>query len=68
LSTPSALDLTARHLRCLTDRLAASGGVWGTRWRQLSAGLQALLARLRLGHTYAQLADGFEVGMSTVYR
>lgn len=27
-----------------------------------------MLAHLRLGHTYAQLAAGFEVGVSTVYR
>jgi hypothetical protein len=27
-----------------------------------------VLAHLRLGHTYAQLAAGFEVGVSTVYR
>jgi hypothetical protein len=27
-----------------------------------------VLAYLRLGHTYAQLAAGFQVGVSTVYR
>ncbi|WP_432173101.1 transposase family protein [Streptomyces sp. Tue6028] len=67
---PSALDLSTRHLRFLTDRLAAHRTACGTRWRRLSAGRQALLvlAHLRLGHTYAQLAAGFEVGVSTVYR
>ena len=67
---PSALDLSTRHLRFLTDRLAAHRAARGTRWRRLSAGRQALLvlAHLRLGHTYAQLAAGFEVGVSTVYR
>ncbi|MFB7190011.1 transposase family protein [Streptomyces sp. NPDC056230] len=67
---PSALDLSARHLRFLTDRLAAHRAARGTRWRRLSAGRQSLLvlAYLRLGHTYAQLTAGFEVGVSTVYR
>ncbi|MEU0195827.1 transposase family protein [Streptomyces afghaniensis] len=70
LVCPSALDLSARHLRFLTDRLTAHRTARGTRWRRLSAGRQALLvlAHLRLGHTYAQLAAGFEVGVSTVYR
>jgi hypothetical protein len=69
---PSALDLSTRHLRFLTAQLAAHRTACGTRWRRLSAGRQALLvlvlAHLRLGHTYAQLAAGFEVGVSTVYR
>ncbi|GAA1261624.1 hypothetical protein GCM10009646_57030 [Streptomyces aureus] len=67
---PSALDLSTRHLRFLTDRSAAHRVARGTRWRRLSAGRQALLmlAHLLLGHTYAQLAAGFEVGVSTVYR
>lgn len=66
---PSALDLPTRHLRFLTGRLAAHRAACGTRRRQLSAGRQALLvpAHLRLGHTYAQLAAGFEVGVNTVY-
>ncbi|WP_438493991.1 transposase family protein [Streptomyces asiaticus] len=62
--------MSTRHLRFLTDRLAAHRAACGTRWHRLSAGRQALLvlAHLRLGHTYAQLAVGFEVGVSTVYR
>ncbi|MYR89797.1 transposase, partial [Streptomyces sp. SID685] len=42
----------------------------GTRWRRLPADRQALLvlAHLRGGHTYAQLAAGFGVGIATVYR
>jgi hypothetical protein len=66
---PSALDLSTRHLRFPTDRLAAHRAARGTRWCRLSVGRQALLmlAHLRLGHTYAQLAAGFEVGVSTVY-
>lgn len=67
---PSGLDLSIPHLRFLTDRLAAHRAACGTQWRRLSASRQALLglAHLRLGHTYAQLAAGFEVGVSTVYR
>jgi hypothetical protein len=70
LDYPSALDLSTRHLRFLTDRLAAHRAACGTRWRRLSAGRQALLvlAHLRLGHTYAQLAAGVEVGVSTMHR
>jgi hypothetical protein len=54
-------------------RAARSFVCWaacGTPWCRLSASRQALLvpAHLRLGHTYAQLAVGFEVGVSTVYR
>jgi hypothetical protein len=62
---PSALDLSTPHLRFLTDRPAAHRAACGTRWRRLSASRQALLvlAHLRLGHTYAQLAAGFEVGV-----
>lgn len=58
------------HLRFLTARLAAHRAESGTRWRRLPAGRQALLvlAHLRSGHTYAQLAVGFKVGLSTVYR
>ncbi|GAA3386297.1 transposase family protein [Cryptosporangium minutisporangium] len=41
-----------------------------TRWRRLTAGRQALLvvAHLRKGETYADLATGFTIGRSTVYR
>jgi hypothetical protein len=42
----------------------------GIRWRRLSAGRQALLflVHLRNGHTYAHLAAGFDIGITTVYR
>ncbi|WP_235613927.1 transposase family protein [Streptomyces olivochromogenes] len=42
----------------------------GTRWRRLSADRQALLAlaHLRNGQPYAQLAAGFGIGTTTVYR
>ncbi|MFE0120327.1 transposase family protein [[Kitasatospora] papulosa] len=42
----------------------------GSRWRRLTCGRQALivLACLRCGDTYARLAAGFRVGITTVYR
>jgi transposase len=42
----------------------------GTRWRRLSTARRALLVlvHMRCGHTYAQLAAGFGVGVATVYR
>lgn len=42
----------------------------GTRWRRLAVGEQALLvvAHLREGETYADLAIGFAVGTTTVFR
>jgi hypothetical protein len=66
---PSALDLSSRHLRFLADQLAVHRTAGRTRWRRLSAARQALLvlAHLRWGHAYAQLAAGFEVGVSTVH-
>ncbi len=42
----------------------------GTRWRRLDPGQQALLvvAHLCKSETYAKLASGFEIGVSTAYR
>lgn len=67
---PSGLDLSSSHLRFLTSRLRERRRAIGSRWRRLSAGRQALLAlaHLRNGHTYAQLAAGFGVGITTAYR
>ncbi|WP_236061151.1 transposase family protein [Actinacidiphila acididurans] len=50
--------------------LAARRRERGTRWRRLSTDRQALLvlAHVRWGHTYAQLAAGFGVGITTAYR
>ena len=54
----------------LSDALRALRRQRRTRWRKLPAGRQALLvvAYLRKGETYAELACGFRVGTSTVYR
>ncbi|GAA3910022.1 hypothetical protein GCM10023084_72670 [Streptomyces lacrimifluminis] len=67
---PSVIDLSTSTLRCLSDLLRARRRERGTRWRRLTADRQALpaLTHLRCGHTYAQLAVGFRVGLATVYR
>jgi hypothetical protein len=67
---PVRIDLSSSHPRHLTRHLAAHRVAIGSRWRRLSAGRQALLAlaHLRCGHTYAQPAAGFGVGIATVYR
>ncbi|MFC9288869.1 transposase family protein [Streptomyces sp. NPDC057052] len=67
---PSGVDVSSSALRFLTQQLRRHRRTIGSRWRRLSAGRQALLtlARLRVGHTYAQLASGFGVGTTTAYR
>lgn len=67
---PSAIDLSSTHLRDPAQHLAARCCEIGTRWRRITPGRQALLvlAHLRYGDTYAQLAAGFDIGMATVYR
>ncbi|GGV45065.1 IS5 family transposase [Actinomadura cremea] len=59
-----------RVLRHLSVLLREHRRALGTRWRRLPAGRQALLvhAHLRNGHTYAQFAAGFGVGITTAYR
>jgi hypothetical protein len=70
LSYPSAMTVSTRALTTVTDLLRGHRAQRGTRWRKLSAGRQALLvvAYLRKGETYADLAGGFGIGTSTVYR
>ncbi|MEU5047425.1 IS5 family transposase [Streptomyces griseorubiginosus] len=67
---PSGVDVSNSALRFLAARLRERRRVLGTRWRRLSAGRQALLAlaHLRNGQPYAQLAAGFGIGTTTVYR
>jgi hypothetical protein len=59
-----------RALIMLADGLRQRRTTLGTRWRRLDAGRHALLvvAYLRKGETYADLAGGFAVGTTTVYR
>ncbi|OIV38710.1 IS5 family transposase [Mangrovactinospora gilvigrisea] len=67
---PSGLDLSSSALRYLARELGRHRIVRRTRWRRLTSGRQALLvlAHLRCGHTYAQLAAGFQIGVANVYR
>lgn len=67
---PAGVDPSTSALRFLARELTARRLAQGTRWRRLAAGRQALLvlAHLRCGHTYAQLAAGFGVGTTTAYR
>jgi Helix-turn-helix of DDE superfamily endonuclease len=59
-----------RALVTLSDALRHRRTQVGTRWRRLSVGEQALLvvAHLRKGETYTDLAAGFGVGTTTVFR
>ena len=70
LVCPSGIDLSSSTLRFLSGLLSSRRMERGTRWRRLPADRQALLvlAHLRCGHTYAQLASGFGVGIAAVRR
>jgi hypothetical protein len=67
---PSAMTVSTQTLTFVADRLRAHREKIGTRWRVLSSGRQALmvLAHLRKGETYRDLAVGFRVGVTTAYR
>ncbi|WP_219419244.1 transposase family protein [Pseudonocardia nigra] len=64
------MTVSNRALIMLADLLRERRATLGTRWRRLNAGRQALLvvAYLRKGETYADLAGGFAIGTTTVYR
>jgi transposase len=64
------MTVSSRALGLLADALRHQRAERATRWRKLSAGRQALpvVAYLRKGETYADLACGFKIGTSTVYR
>lgn len=70
LSYPSGMTVSTRALQLVAERLRRHRNEVGTRWRKLTAGRQALLvlAYLRKGESYTDLACGFRVGTSTVYR
>ena len=70
LSYPSGITVSNRALTLLADALRRHRNKLGTRWRKLSPGRHALLvlAHLCKGETYAELAAGFCVGTTTVYR
>src|SRR3712207_3110820 len=64
------MTVSNRSLIMLADALRQRRTELGTKWRRLPAGRQALLvvAHLRKGETYADLARGFAIGTTTVYR
>ncbi len=67
---PSAMSVSTKALTFVSEALRARRRQLGTRWRRLAAGEQALmvLAHLRKGETYRDLAVGFGVGVTTAYR
>lgn len=70
LSYPSGMSVSSRALNMLAEALRHERRVRRTRWRRLDAGQQALLvlAYLRTGETYTDLAVGFGIGVTTVFR
>jgi len=69
-SYPAGISVSSRALITLADALRQRRTQRGTRWRRLPVGQQALLvlAHLRKGETYADLAAGFAIGATTVFR
>jgi hypothetical protein len=70
LSYRAALSLSRRTLTFAAGVIRRHRKVTGSRWRKLNPGQQALLvlAYLRKGETFAQLAAGFGVGTTTAWR
>lgn len=66
----SGMNVSTHHLQFLANALRTHRKQSGTRWRVLSSGQQALmlLAHLKKGETYRDLAVGFNVGTTTAYR
>jgi DDE superfamily endonuclease/Helix-turn-helix of DDE superfamily endonuclease len=69
-SYPAGMTVSSRALTTLADALRHHRTQRGTRWRRLDVGTQALLvmAHLRKGETYSDLAGGFGIGTTTVFR
>lgn len=69
-SYPAGFTVSKHALTTLTGALRARRTTVGTRWRRLTVGRQALLvvAHLRKGETYADLAVGFGIGTTTAFR
>lgn len=70
LSYPAAIPLSTRTLSHLADLIRGRRAERGSRWRRLPPARQALLvlAHLRNGDTYARLAGGFGIGLTTAWR
>lgn len=69
-SYPAGFTMSNHALTTLADALRQRRRQVGTRWRRLTVGRQALLvtAHLRKGETYTDLAAGFGIGTTTVFR
>jgi hypothetical protein len=69
-SYPAGFTVSNHALTTLADALRQRRRQVGTRWRRLTVGRQALLvtAHLRKGETYTDLAVGFGIGTTTVFR
>jgi hypothetical protein len=66
----AALPLSSRTLTCVSGIIRQHRKSIGSRWRKLNPGQQALLvlAYLRKGEAFAELAAGFAVGTTTAWR
>jgi DDE superfamily endonuclease/Helix-turn-helix of DDE superfamily endonuclease len=66
----AALPLSRQALTFVSGLIRRHRKSIGSRWRKLNPGQQALavLAYLRKGETFAELAAGFEVGTATAWR
>ncbi len=66
----AALPLSCKTLNYAAGVIRRHRKAIGSRWRKLNPGLQALLvlAYLRKGKTFAELAAGFGVGTATAWR
>jgi Helix-turn-helix of DDE superfamily endonuclease len=66
----AALPLSSRTLTFVSGIIRRHRASIGSCWRKLNPGRQALLvlARLRKGETFAELAAGFAVGVTTAWR
>jgi hypothetical protein len=67
---PAALPLSARTLTYIAGVIRRHRHTIGSCWRKLNPGRQALLvlAYLRKGETFADLAGGFGIGTATAWR
>jgi hypothetical protein len=67
---PAGIDLSSSTLRHVARLISLHRRSIGSRWRCLAPGRQALLvlAYLRKGETFAELAAGFGVGTTTAWR
>ena len=66
----AALPLSSKTLSYAAGIIRRHRALTGSRWRKLNPGRQALLvlAYLRKGETFAELAAGFGVGTTTAWR